>query len=184
MSLLWVASWSGHLQLHIDLETTSNSPIIVEVKHLKCNRKTWFRNAEQGDKEDVPKRWTWKGLSKNTSFRNRICDATWLMLKRFTRPANSTETIDYYSEKEISPSLLVSKSMKNLEGAQCNSLGTVSPLRNPSLTRFDSDGGNSGTTARIKSAGVRRTSPSGVLKDAKYSKTWKENKWNITHKKA
>ena len=93
------------------------------------------------------------------------------MLKRFIRPANSTETIDYYSEKEISPSLLVSKSMKNLEDAQCNSPGTVSPLRNHSLMRFDSDGGNTGTTARIKSAGVIRTSPSGVLKDAKYSKT-------------
>ena len=87
------------------------------------------------------------------------------------RPANSTETIDSYSEKEMSPSPLVSKSMKNFEGAQCNFPGTVSPLRNPSLTRFDSDGGNTGTTARIKSSGVIRTSPSGVLKDAKYSKT-------------
>lgn len=74
------------------------------------------------------------------------------------------------------PSLLVSKSMKNLEGAQSNSPGTRSPLKNPSLTRVDSDGGNTGTIARIKSAGVISTSPPGVRNDAKYSKTLRASK--------
>lgn len=72
----------------------------------------------------------------------------------------------------MSPSLLVSKSIKNSEGAQYSSPGTCSPLREPSLTRFDSEGGKTGTTARIKSAGVIKTSPPGVRMDAKYSKTW------------
>ena len=75
----------------------------------------------------------------------------------------------------MSPSLFVSKSIKNFEGAQCNSPGTRSPLKYPSLTRFDSDGGKTGTMARIKSAGVIKVSPEGVLTDAKYSKTWKAN---------
>lgn len=72
-----------------------------------------------------------------------------------------------YSGNEISPSLLVSKSIKNFEGAQFNSPGTLSPLKNPSLIRFDSEGGNTGTIARIKSAGVIKTSPAGVRIDAK-----------------
>lgn len=80
-------------------------------------------------------------------------------------------TNDTHSGKDMSPSLLVSKSMKNCEGSQSSSPGTRSPLRKPSLTRFDSDEGNTGTTALIKSAGVIRTSPAGVRRDAKYSKT-------------
>lgn len=87
--------------------------------------------------------------------------------------SNPMESSETHSPKDMSPSLLVSKSMKNLEGGQCNSPGTRSPLRNPSLTRFDSEGGNTGTTARIKSAGVINTSPAGVLTEAKYSKTCK-----------
>lgn len=75
-----------------------------------------------------------------------------------------------YSEKDISPSLFVSNNMKNFDGAQFKSPGCCSPRRCPSLTKFDSDGGNTGTTALIKSAGYINTSPSELRKDAKYSK--------------
>lgn len=75
-----------------------------------------------------------------------------------------------YSGNDISPSLLVSKSIKKVDGAQRKSPGWRSPLRFPSLTLSDSDGGNTGTTALIKSAGVMNISPSGLRKDAKYSK--------------
>jgi hypothetical protein len=51
------------------------------------------------------------------------------------------------------PSLFVSNSMKNSDGAQCNSPGLRSPLNLPSRMAVDSDGGNTGTTALIKSAG-------------------------------
>lgn len=82
-----------------------------------------------------------------------------------------------YSGKEISPSLLVSKSIKNLDGEQCNSPGWCSPFKYPSLTISDSDGGKTGTTALIKSAGVIHISPSGFLDEAKYSKIYdKEDK--------
>uniref|UniRef100_A0A9I9EBP2 Uncharacterized protein n=1 Tax=Cucumis melo TaxID=3656 RepID=A0A9I9EBP2_CUCME len=67
-----------------------------------------------------------------------------------------------YSAKEMRPSLLVSKSMKNLEGAQHSSPEILlSPLRKPSLTRLDSDGGNTGTMALIRSDGLIYISPSG-----------------------
>jgi hypothetical protein len=81
------------------------------------------------------------------------------------------DTTNTHSGKEMSPSLFVSKSIKNSEGSHCNVPGTCSPLREPSLTRLDSEGGNTGTTARIKSAGVIKTSPPVVLFDAKYSNT-------------
>jgi len=81
------------------------------------------------------------------------------------------KTTNTHSAKEMSPSLLVSKSIKNCEGSHCNSPGTCSPLRKPSLTRVDSEGGKTGTMARIKSAGVIKTSPPGDRTDAKYSKT-------------
>ena len=73
------------------------------------------------------------------------------------------KTIEPYSGKYMNPSLLVSKSMKNCEGGQHNCPGIRSPLRKPSPTQFDSDGGNIGTSARIKSTDVIRTSPAGVL---------------------
>lgn len=76
-----------------------------------------------------------------------------------------------HSANDISPSPFVSNSIKKSEGAQRNSPGTNSPFRNPSLTRLDSDGEKTGTTALIKSAGVISTSPLGVRIDAKYSKT-------------
>lgn len=72
----------------------------------------------------------------------------------------------------MSPSPFMSNSMKNSEGGQYRSPGTSSPLRNPSRIRPDSEGGNTGTTARIKSAGVMSTSPEGVRTVAKYSKTF------------
>jgi hypothetical protein len=75
-----------------------------------------------------------------------------------------------YSAKEMSPSPFVSNSMKKSEGAQCSSPGWRSPLSLPSLTIFDSEGGNTGTTALIKSVGNMYTSPSGLWMDAKYSK--------------
>lgn len=74
------------------------------------------------------------------------------------------------------PSLSVSKSIKNSEGAQHNSPGVLSPLRYPSRTRFDSDGGKTGTTARIKSAGVINVSPLSAMKEAKYSNTFNKKK--------
>ena len=74
------------------------------------------------------------------------------------------------------PSLFTSKSMKNCDGAQCNSPGDLSPLRDPSLTTFDSEGGNTGTIARIKSPGLMRVSPLVFSTDAKYSNTFKQNK--------
>jgi hypothetical protein len=58
-----------------------------------------------------------------------------------------------YSAKEMRPSLFVSNSIKNSDGAQCNSPGLRSPLNLPSRTMVDSDGGKTGTTALIKSAG-------------------------------
>lgn len=67
----------------------------------------------------------------------------------------------------MSPSLLVSKSIKNFDGSQRKSPGTRSPLKKPSLTRLDSEEGNTGTTALIRSAGVMKTSPAGVRMDAK-----------------
>lgn len=78
-----------------------------------------------------------------------------------------------YSANDISPSLSVSKSIKNSEGEQSNWPGIFSPFRYPPRTLDASDGGNTGTTARIKSAGVINTSPEGDRKDAKYSNTWK-----------
>lgn len=78
----------------------------------------------------------------------------------------------------MSPSLLVSKSIKNVDGAQRNSPGSCSPLKYPSLTISESDGGKTGTTALIKSAGVMHTSPSGFLDDAKYSKICNKKKGN------
>lgn len=83
-----------------------------------------------------------------------------------------------YSGKDISPSLSVSKSIKKEDGAQCNSPGTRSPLKYPSLTILDSDGGKTVTTARIKSAGVIHISPFVFLDVAKYSKIYKENMEN------
>ena len=59
--------------------------------------------------------------------------------------------------------------MKNSEGGQRNWPGLLSPFKYPSLTRLDSDGGKTGTTARIRSAGFISSSPSGVRQDAKYS---------------
>uniref|UniRef100_A0A0A9CHI4 Uncharacterized protein n=1 Tax=Arundo donax TaxID=35708 RepID=A0A0A9CHI4_ARUDO len=82
----------------------------------------------------------------------------------------SNVTKKIYSAKEISPSPFVSNSMKNSDGAQCNSPGWRSPLSLPSLTIFDSDGGKTGTTALIKSVGNMYASPSGLWTDAKYSK--------------
>lgn len=76
-----------------------------------------------------------------------------------------------HSANDISPSLLVSKSIKNSEGAHCKSPGDHSPFKDPTLTRVSLVGGNTGTTARIRSAGVINTSPSGVRNDAKYSNT-------------
>lgn len=76
-----------------------------------------------------------------------------------------------HSLKDISPSLFTSKSIKKSEGGQRNRPGLLSPLKYPSLTSLDSDGGKTGTTARIKSEGFMSNSPSGVRKDAKYSKT-------------
>lgn len=81
-----------------------------------------------------------------------------------------------HSLKDTRPSLFTSKSMKNCEGEQRNSPGNLSPLRDPSLTMFDSDGGNTGTMARIKSPGVIRVSPRLFFTDAKYSNTFKQNK--------
>lgn len=85
-----------------------------------------------------------------------------------------------HSLKDMWPSLFVSKSIKNFDGAHSSSPGFLSPLRYPSLTRCDSDGGNTGTTALIRSAGVINISPSWASKDAKYSKTFKETRkcWN------
>lgn len=82
---------------------------------------------------------------------------------------HEVETQKAYSGNDISPSLLVSKSIKKFDGLQCKSPGLRSPLKYPSLMILDSDGGNTGTTARIKSAGNINTSPSGLRKDAKYS---------------
>uniref|UniRef100_A0A0A9E461 Uncharacterized protein n=1 Tax=Arundo donax TaxID=35708 RepID=A0A0A9E461_ARUDO len=65
----------------------------------------------------------------------------------------SNVTKKMYSAKEMRPSLFVSNSMKNFDGAQCNSPGLRSPLNLPSRTMVDSDGGKTGTTALIKSAG-------------------------------
>lgn len=79
------------------------------------------------------------------------------------------------SGNDIRPSLLVSNSMKNSEGGQCSSLVMSSPLRYPPLTASASDGGNTGTTALIKSDAVMYASPEGDLKDAKYSNTLKTN---------
>lgn len=79
-----------------------------------------------------------------------------------------------HSLKDTWPSLFVSKSIKNFEGAHCSSPGLLSPLRYPSLTRCDSDGGNTGTTALIRSAGVINISPSSASKDAKYSNTFEK----------
>lgn len=79
-----------------------------------------------------------------------------------------------HSLKDISPSLFTSKSIKKSEGPQHNSPGLLSPLKYPSLTRLDSEGGNTGTTARIRSAGFISNSPSGDRKDAKYSKTFRQ----------
>ena len=76
----------------------------------------------------------------------------------------------------MSPSLSTSKSIKKSEGAQCNSPGFLSPPKYPSLTRLDSDGGKTGTTARIRSAGFISNSPSGDRKDAKYSKTFRQER--------
>lgn len=76
-----------------------------------------------------------------------------------------------HSLKDIRPSLFVSKSIKNSEGAHRKSPGLLSPLRCPSRIRCDSEGGNTGTTARIKSAGVINVSPSSEEKDEKYSNT-------------
>ena len=59
------------------------------------------------------------------------------------------KTIEAYSGKDMNPSLLVSKSMKNCERGQLNCPGIRFPLRKPSRTQFDSDGGNTGTSARI-----------------------------------
>lgn len=75
-----------------------------------------------------------------------------------------------YSGKDISPSLSVSKSIKKAEGLQYNSPGLRSPLKYPSLTMLDSDGGKTGTIARIRSAGFITSSPSKFWLDAKYLK--------------
>lgn len=74
-----------------------------------------------------------------------------------------------YSGNEIRPSLFVSNSKKKSDGAHRSSPGFGSPLNRPPLTMSDSDGGNTGTTARIRSAGFMNTSPSEFLTDAKYS---------------
>lgn len=50
-----------------------------------------------------------------------------------------------HSAKDISPSLLVSKSRKNSEGAHCKSPRDHSPLKLPTLTWLSSAGGNTGT---------------------------------------
>lgn len=76
-----------------------------------------------------------------------------------------------HSLKDISPSLSTSKSIKNSEGRQNKWPGLLSPFKYPSLTSLDSDGGKTGTTARIRSTGFISSSPSGVRQDAKYSKT-------------
>lgn len=80
-----------------------------------------------------------------------------------------------HSLKETCPSLFVSKSMSKSEGAQRRSPGFLSPLKYPSLTRCDSEGGKTGITARIRSIGLMSNSPSGARNDAKYSKTFKKN---------
>jgi hypothetical protein len=74
-----------------------------------------------------------------------------------------------YSGNEIRPSLFVSNSKKNSDGEHRSSPGFRSPLKRPSLTMSDSDGGNTGTIARIRSAGSMNTSPSEFRTDAKYS---------------
>ena len=76
-----------------------------------------------------------------------------------------------HSLKEMRPSLSTSKSMKNSDGEHLSSPGFLSPVKYPSLTRWDSDGGNTGTIALIKSAGFISNSPFDVRTDAKYSKT-------------
>lgn len=67
--------------------------------------------------------------------------------------------------------MFTSKSMKKSEGEQRNSPGFLSPLKYPSLTRLDSDGGKTGITALMRSPGLISNSPSGVVVDAKYSNT-------------
>lgn len=76
-----------------------------------------------------------------------------------------------HSWKDISSSLSTSKSIKKCEGEQHKWPGLLSPFKYPSLTMLDSDGGKTGTTARIRSTGFMTISPSGVWQDAKYSKT-------------
>ena len=77
------------------------------------------------------------------------------------------------SGNDIRPSLLVSNSIKNSEGGQCSLLLMSSPFKYPPLTTSASDGGNTGTTALIRSDAVMYTSPEGDLNDAKYSNTLK-----------
>lgn len=67
-----------------------------------------------------------------------------------------------HSLKDISPSLFTSKSIKKSEGGQSKWPGLLSPIKYPFLTSLDSDGGKTGTTARIRSAGFMSNSPSGV----------------------
>jgi hypothetical protein len=76
-----------------------------------------------------------------------------------------------YSGNEISPSPFVSNNMKNFEGGHFKSPGDLSPPREPSLTRCEPDGGNTGTIALIKSAAVMNVCPSSLRTDEKYSKT-------------
>ena len=126
-------------------------PIVVKIKHFECHCEAVLWYAEKSNKKDVPSEHKKEGYVKN-SCEVDSC-SIWtpyhqLLLSRIKRRT------DTHSAKEMSPSLLVSKSMKNWEGAHCNWPGTDSPLRKPSLTRFDLDDGNTGTTARIKSAGV------------------------------
>lgn len=84
--------------------------------------------------------------------------------------------------KEIYPSLLTSKSMKKSDGEQRNSPGFLSPLKYPSLTRLDSDGGKTGTTALMRSSGLISNSPSDVQADAKYSNTYMKQQRTLVMK--
>ncbi|KAK3006059.1 hypothetical protein RJ639_016677 [Escallonia herrerae] len=98
------------------------------------------------------------------------------MKHALNRTVTDSDTADFSSSlvnRRLSGKhiVVVSKNIKNFEGAQRNLPGTDSPLRYPSLTRFASDGGNTRTTALIKSAGVINISPEGDFKEAEYSIT-------------
>lgn len=104
-------------------------------------------------------------------FRNQFLSFKTIGRRTIVHRNNVKETLKTHSLKEIRPSSFTSNNIKNSEGAQRNSPGALSPIKYPSRTKWDSDGGNTGTTARIRSAGLISNSPSGFSADAKYSNT-------------